>query len=208
MQSAKKDTGETMEKIANKIAAILVRENIISDSMLEIYQYGLVRMLELGSAVFTSFLLCLGLGMLKEGIIFFVFFIPLRSYLGGFHLKKYWQCYIMSCVTLLVVLALTRFVSLDMRVSAGIILIASLGIGLVAKREQKEAESRKYAWVVWGVLAVLFVSTGIGLMRKQESVLVLLCSVVVIVLVSKVCEQLLHSPGLQTLRGRLFGGPH
>lgn len=207
MHSVKKDIGETMEKIANKIAAVLVRENIISDSMLEIYQYGLVRMFELGSAVLTSFLLCLGLGMLKEGIIFFVFFIPLRSYLGGFHLKKYWQCYIMSCVTLLVVLAITRFVSLDMRVSAGIIFIASLGIGLAAKREQREAESRKYAWVVWGVLAVLLVVTGVSLMRKLESVLVLLCCVTVIVLLSKVCEQLLHSPKRQTLHGRLFGGP-
>ena len=80
-----------MEKIANKIAQILVRENMIDGSMLEIYQYGLVRMLEIGGAVFTSFLICLSMGMMKEGLIFFAFFIPLRSYLGGVHLKKYWQ---------------------------------------------------------------------------------------------------------------------
>ena len=37
-----------MEKIANKIAQILVRENMIDGAMLEIYQYGLVRLLEIG----------------------------------------------------------------------------------------------------------------------------------------------------------------
>ncbi|MDE5937696.1 MAG: accessory gene regulator B family protein [Lachnospiraceae bacterium] len=199
-------TGETMEKMANKIAAMLVRENIISDSMLEIYQYGLVRMFEIGTAVFTSFLLCLGLGMVKEGIIFFVFFMPLRSYLGGFHLKKYWQCYIMSCLTLLVVLVITRSVSLDIRVSAGIILLASVGIGWAAKREQKEAESRKYAWVVWGVLAILVAATVFCLVREQESVLVLLCCVTVIVLVSKVWERILHLPKRQTWPKWFFGG--
>ena len=43
-----------MEKIADKVARMLVREKVISDSMLEIYQYGLVRMFEIGAAVLTS----------------------------------------------------------------------------------------------------------------------------------------------------------
>lgn len=175
-----------MEKIANRIAQMLVRERIIDNSMLEIYQYGLVRMLELGGAVLTSLLICLGIGMVKEGIIFLAFFIPLRSYLGGFHLQKYWQCYIMSCLTLLAVLVITRFITLDMCVSVGIILPASFGIGLAAKAEQKTAESEKYAWVVWGVLAILLTVTGICLICEWESVLVLLSCVTVIVLVSKV----------------------
>lgn len=181
-----------MEKIANRIAQILLKENLISDSALEIYQYGLVRMLELGGAVFTGALICLGMGMVKEGLLFFVFFIPLRSYLGGFHLQKYWQCYLMSCLTLFAVLLTTRYVSPDMRVSFGIILAASAGIGLAAKWEQKEAESSKYAWVVWGVLVVLLAAAGFCLMQKQGAALVLLCCVTVIVLASKALSQILQ----------------
>lgn len=180
-----------MEKIANRIANILVKENIINDSMLEIYQYGLVRMFELGGAFFTCLLLCFAMGMLKEGIVFFAFFIPLRSYLGGFHLKKYWQCYIMSCLALLTVLLITRFVSVDMRVSFVSILLASIGIGLAAKREQKAVESEKYAWVVWGVLAVLLAAAICCLIRRQDATLVLLCCVTVIVLVSKAAAWIL-----------------
>lgn len=182
-------TGEAMEKIANRIAKLLVREKLISKSMMEVYQYGLIRMLELGGAVLTSLLICLAMGRLKEGIIFFAFFMPLRSYLGGFHLKKYWQCYLMSCFTLFTVLMITEFVSLDMRVSSGLIILTSMGIGLEANRERKKPENKIYALVVWGVLAVLLAVMIFCLVRKQESVLVVLCCVTTIVLVSKVCER-------------------
>lgn len=181
-----------MEKIAEKLAKLLVRENVISDSMLEIYQYGLVRMFEIGGAVLTGFVICLIMGMLKEGIIFFIFFVPLRSYLGGIHLKKYWQCYIVSCFTLLLVLAITRAELLDMPVSAGLIIAASIGIGLEAKLGQKEQGNKVYSLVVWSVLLVLLAVMGFSIMREQESVLVLLCCVTMIVLVSKVLEQIVQ----------------
>jgi len=160
--------------------------------MLDIYQYGFLRMLEIGSAALTSFAICLIMGMLKEGIIFFAFFVPLRSYLGGFHLEKYWQCYIMSCVTFLSAMTITRFVSPDIGVSSGIIVIASIGIGLEAKAEQKKQESKVYAFVVWAVLLVLLAVTGFGMIQKKQSLLVLLCCVTTIVLVSKVFEQILQ----------------
>lgn len=177
-----------MEKIANRIAKILLREKRIEESMLEIYQYGLVRMLELGGAVLTSLLLCLAMGMIKEGITFFVFFMPLRSFLGGFHLKKYWQCYMMSCFTLLAVLLITRFVTLDMRVSTMLILLTSVGIGWEAGRERREPEKKVFALIVWGVLVVLMVTVVFCVVRKQESVLVLLTCVTTIVWGSKMCE--------------------
>lgn len=181
-----------MEKIAEKLAKLLVRENVISDSMLEIYQYGLVRMLEIGVAVLTGFVMCLTLGMLKEGIIFFIFFVPLRSYLGGIHLKKYWHCYIVSCFTLLLVLIMSRIVPFDMLFSAGMIIIASIGIGLEAKLGQKEQGNKVYSLVVWSVLLVLLVVMIFCIIRQQESVLVLLCCVTTIVLVSKVLEQIVQ----------------
>ena len=46
---------EIMEKIAHRIADILVREKIISGSMFEIYQYGLLRMLEMGGVIIQRF---------------------------------------------------------------------------------------------------------------------------------------------------------
>ncbi len=178
--------------MAEKLAKLLLRENVISNSMLEIYQYGFLRMLEIGSAVLTSFAICLIMGMLKEGIIFFAFFVPLRSYLGGFHLGKYWQCYIMSCLTFLLALAVTKSVSPDAGLSSGIIVITSIGIGLEAKAEQKKQESKVYSFVVWFVLLVLLAVTWFGMIQNKQSLLVLLCCVTTIVLISKVLEQILQ----------------
>ena len=85
-------------------------------------------------------------GMLKQTLLFFLFFIPLRSYLGGFHLRKYRDCYRMSCLTLAAVLAVTRFASFDMHVSCGLIVVSSVGI---------------YALVVWAVLVILLALTAV-----------------------------------------------
>lgn len=174
-----------MEKIAEKLARKLLRENLISESMVEVYQYGIVRMLEIGGAVLTGFVICLCMGMLKEGIIFFLFFVPLRSYLGGFHMEKYWHCYIMSCFTLIAVLAVTKYVSLDMRVSAGLVIAASIGIGLEAAWERKKGGNKIYAIVVWVVLILLLAVTGFCVAWELASTLVLLCCITVIVLISK-----------------------
>lgn len=178
-----------MEKIATGIAKLLVRENLIEESAMEIYQYGLVRMLELSGAIFTSFLLCLAMGMLKEGIIFFAFFMPLRSFLGGFHLKKYWQCYMMSCCTLFAVLMITKAVTLDAHVSSMLIVLTVIGIGWEAWRERKEPEKKVFARIVWGVLAVLLAVTAFCAVRKQEAVLVLLGCVTTVVWGSKMLER-------------------
>ena len=56
---------------------------MIEDSTAEIYRYGLARMLEIGEAVLTDFVICFGMGMVKEGLLFLVLFAPLRSSLVG-----------------------------------------------------------------------------------------------------------------------------
>lgn len=47
--------------------------------------------------------------MVVEGILFFIVFIPLRSYAGGLHLEHYWSCLALSCLTFSVILLLTKF---------------------------------------------------------------------------------------------------
>ena len=100
-------------------------------------------------------------------------------------MEKYWQCYIMSCFTLFAVLVITKMVSLDVRVSAGLVIAASIGIGLEAAWERKKGGNRVYTLIVWVVLALLLAVTGVCVVWEQSSILVLLCCVSIIVLVSK-----------------------
>lgn len=180
-----------MEKIADKLTQLLIKENVISDSMAEIYQYGLLRMLEIGTAVLTGFLICLSIGMIKEGIIFFVFFAPLRSYLGGIHLKKYWQCYIVSCLSLILVLLITRYMVCDIHITCVFIMFGVIGIGAAAKKEQKKQGSKAYSLIVWTVLAILLVAGMWCFIKGYDSILRLLCCIVILVFGSKLFEQVL-----------------
>lgn len=70
-----------MEKIAAKLAGLLVERQVIEDSMYDIYHYGMLRMLEIGAAFFSSLLICLSMGMIKEGLLFCLFYSA--SFLSG-----------------------------------------------------------------------------------------------------------------------------
>lgn len=177
-----------MEKIADKLTQLLIRENVIEDSMAEIYRYGLIRMLEIGAAVSTGLAICLGMGMVQEGILFFAFFAPLRSYLGGVHLKKYWQCYLASCMSLIIVLLITKYAVLDRHITGVLIVSGAAGIAAMAGRECKTHGSSAYAVIIWSVLAVLLLISGWCFVQGYDSALVLLCCAVLLVLGSKVVE--------------------
>lgn len=179
-----------MEKIANKIAQILVRENMIDGAMLEIYQYGLVRMLEIGGAVFTRFLICLSMGMMKEGLIFFAFFIPLRSYLGGVHLKKYWQCFLASCLVFFMTLMTVKFVVADLEFIGVMTVLGVAGTVFTAFADYRKQKNEIYLLIVCTVLSLLMILAGLFYIKEDNSMMLLLCCTVLLVLGSKVIELL------------------
>ena len=78
-----------MEKLSIRIADLLLEKQYIEESMYNIYQYGMQMALEIGLSFITSIFICCIWRKIAEGIIFFAIFIPLRSYLGGFHMKSY-----------------------------------------------------------------------------------------------------------------------
>lgn len=180
-----------MEKIAGRLTQLLMKENIINDSMAEIYQYGILRILEIGTAILTGVLICFLMGMIREGIIFFTFFASLRSYLGGIHLKKYWQCYIVSCLSLILVLLVTRYMDFDIHTVGVFIIFGVIGIGTEAKLEQKKQGGKTYCFIVGVVLAILLIVSVGCFIKRYDSILVLLCCIVILVFGSKLLEMVL-----------------
>lgn len=180
-----------MEKIAFKMTEVLLKKEVIEESMYEIYQYGFLRMLEIGGAFLTGIVICLWTGMVKEGIIFFIFFVPLRSYLGGIHLKKYWQCYIASSLLFLTILLLTKYVTFNMYAACGLIVFGTAGIGIEAKREYDRQHNKVYFSIICMVLSILLLVSFLCFIESYTSILVLLCAIVILVFVCKLAEQFL-----------------
>lgn len=99
-----------MERIARLITKYVIKKGMISKEEQEVYTFGFLSALEMGLSIMVSLFLAAMLHMLFEGILFFVIFIPLRSYAGGLHLEKYWSCFILSCLTFGIVLCIVKTV--------------------------------------------------------------------------------------------------
>lgn len=179
-----------MEKIAAKLAGLLVKRQIIEDSMYDIYHYGMLRMLEIGTAFFSSLLICLGMGMMKEGLIFFAFFIPLRSYLGGVHLKKFWQCYIASCLILFLTLIIVKSVVIDPKLIGIVTVLGVAGTVLAALADYRKQKNKVYFLIVCTVLGLLMLLASLFYINSNRSMMLLLCCIIFLVLGGKVLETL------------------
>lgn len=179
-----------MEKLSIRIADLLLKKHYIVESMYNIYQYGMQMALEIGLSFITSVVICCIWGKIVEGIIFFVIFIPLRSYLGGFHMKSYRACYICSCVTLVAVLALSTLEP-HFYISWLILSISVIMAFLEAKKEKmKDAEGRLfYPRICLIILMILIIGLAFAILGSSSKLFLLACTNL-LVAVSKLLERI------------------
>ena len=88
-----------MYTIAEKLTDYVIQNGNIKDEERSIYVYGFQVALEQTVCYVICFLGAIFLKAIPEGIIFFIVFVPLRSYAGGLHLNRYWSCLLLSCIT-------------------------------------------------------------------------------------------------------------
>lgn len=177
-----------MEKLSIRITNLLLVKHYIEESQYSIYQYGMQMALEVGLSFITSAIICYIWGKIVEGVIFFSIFIPLRSYLGGFHFKSYKACYICSCVTLVAVLGLS-YLEPDYYISWFILSISALLVffeSLIEKNHDAEGRYfyRKICTIIIIILAVGIVVTVAG----HASRLFLLACTCALVAITKILE--------------------
>lgn len=102
-----------MTKIAKVLADYVLYKGVINKDEYNLYEYGFQIALEMGLSLVISGIIAGMLHMVPEGILFFIIFIPLRSYAGGLHLKYYFHCLILSCLTFSAVMLVVRYVRLS-----------------------------------------------------------------------------------------------
>ena len=93
-----------MNQAYNSIIEKLIRDEIISPSDKEIYLYGLKSLFMISINFFTALLIGFITNNMREIIAFLIFFIPLRSYAGGYHTKNKFYCYLSSNLVLLFII--------------------------------------------------------------------------------------------------------
>lgn len=106
-----------MRILAEWLTDYIVREEAIKEDERKEFIYGFQTALEILLCIIISCILSYTLGMFKEGILFAIIFIPLRSYAGGLHLDNYWSCLLLSCLTFGTILVVSRFTNLRVEIS-------------------------------------------------------------------------------------------
>lgn len=183
-----------MERLSIKITNLLLGKQFIEESQYSIYQYGMQMALEISFSFITSAMICYIWGKMVEGIIFFSIFIPLRSYLGGFHLKDYKACYICSCVTLVVVLRLSDFEP-GYYISWFILSISAISVFFESLFEKKHTAEGRYFYRKICRITIAIIATGIAFtVAGHSSKVFLLACTCALVAISKLLEitQVIH----------------
>ena len=101
-----------MEKLSQRIVNFIAANTVLEETQKEIIAFGIQSVLEIGLNVIVSMLILWKLHMLKEGIFFFLIFIPLRKYSGGYHADTYLSCFLFSIATLVLVVVGSQFIKL------------------------------------------------------------------------------------------------
>lgn len=124
-----------MENLCRALSNYLLSHNYISKEQYNIYSYGIQMMFEHGLSILVSIIVIALFKMPLEGCLFFAIFIPLRSYLGGLHLKTYKSCFLLSLMTLLCILILVRLFTPAPWIS---FIILALSIGVILFQVYKD----------------------------------------------------------------------
>lgn len=179
-----------MEKISVRLTKLLLKKNYIKESDRHIYQYGIQMMLETGFSFITSVIICCLWGKIIEGILFFAVFIPLRSFLGGFHLKSYGACYLFSCFTFILILGLSCMAP-PAYVSWFILCLSQAEIIRGAHKEKLRNEEGKHFYPKICLIALFIVIAAVVLSVSGDlSKLFLIADTCLLAALSKLSEKI------------------
>ena len=120
-----------IEKMALKIVNQMEKEKIISKSRCEYYEYALISMVEHAITVGTMLLLGLVFTQFLPTICFMFFFFSLRKRTGGFHANKFWQCYLGTVITYIVVIRIVPVICINQIEMYGILFFAVVLICII-----------------------------------------------------------------------------
>lgn len=95
--------------LAVDIAFLLIKNKIVDIQQRDIYVYGLEVILLNGSLLIVFLIASLLCREIINFFAYFIFFLPLRLFSGGYHAKKSEHCFVLSIITYGISIAVTKF---------------------------------------------------------------------------------------------------
>lgn len=145
--------------IANKVADFFVEKNIIESNEREIYIYGCEALFSALSNFIIVILCGLIMGELVNTLIFFLVFLMMRKYCGGYHARTHLKCNLIFISNVFIVLLLIKNILLiNTAFLIASIIISNVLIFWLAPVENENKPLEKYEFEKYRKIAIIFSS--------------------------------------------------
>lgn len=183
-----------MEAIAERITRYIFTYGEIKKEDYDIYKHGIQTGMEMLSCLLISTIIAIYIKSFLKFVIFVAVFFPLRSYVGGFHLKHFVSCCFCSCCVVAAVLIGSRYLIPSQYVSAAISSGALCMIYRLAQKTTKkqiadEAEAAFFSHQRKRMILCIMVLNMVFLVFNLREYLALIMYIMLVVLSSMVLER-------------------
>ena len=158
-----------LQALCQHLSKQLIAGDIIKEEEKAIYDYGIYLILMTLTSMSTIIILGIIWGKLELTVLFLLIISSIRHYTGGYHAKKYWTCYFLSCITYGVVLYLASYKILLGTIYLPILVVSatlySLGVGSLNSEKNPKTEEemlfrKKRARFTMGIYGI---AVGLGI---------------------------------------------
>lgn len=115
-----------LQGLANASTNLFISKNIISNEQSDIYIYGFEILYSTLFSMSGIMLLAIIFASWTNGIIFLLYFMPIRIFAGGYHASTYGKCFVLTNAVFLITIVFANILFLTNNAIRFIILLASL----------------------------------------------------------------------------------
>ncbi len=126
-----------LEKFSIAVVSRLKSDGVIEESIEDIYVYGVQVMMSNLIGIISSLLIGIMFSALVEVIVFLVSFIITRRFTGGFHASNSVVCFLITCLSVIVAIAIGKYCYIPSSVCITVGVISTLVVIFLAPIENK-----------------------------------------------------------------------
>lgn len=113
------------KKLKDSLLNLMINNGITIEQ--DVFEYGMTVFLDYSVFIFFTVFISLLLNIFKESLLFIIFYIPIRRFIGGYHFNKHYLCTIFSVLSSVIIPILAKSLILsNIYIIVGIILIILL----------------------------------------------------------------------------------
>lgn len=164
--------------LSKRITYFLYFKKVITFDTIEIYQYGFEMIISTIIGFFITIMIGVLFRMIWLSLLYYIIFVVLRQFTGGYHAKTYFKCNLVFAVTTVFIFLLTKMAIVSEIYTIGIHLlllffsIITVWFGTPVENKNKPlSEKQKYYNHLAGFILTVILSIISGLLYYRKTLI-------------------------------------